>query len=177
MPDETNIQESTDTPVTEVTVPTDAATDTPVSVSETPADDASSTPVSESVDVPPPVENTPVEVEPAPVVAAPVVEPTPPVVQNAPIPTTPDKFSQNQSLWRQWLQKATDARKQREFNNISKLYQYILKRKKATGRDIQLFMLCRKSTMENYLNTLIKQNQIKRVGETGNTKTFYQPIN
>jgi hypothetical protein len=168
--------------VIEVDVPTDASTDTPVSVTDVPTDNASSTQVSEPVDAPAPVEDTsapiaPVDAAPveAPVVVSPVLEPAPPVVQSAPAPQE-DKFIQNQSLWRQLLQKSAAVRKQRQFNNIAKVYQFILQRKHATDRDVQLFLLCRTATAQSYLDALIAQNQIKRVGETHSSKAYYVPV-
>ncbi len=102
------------------------------------------------------------------------------VANQAPVAAAPAsvfyKFQQNTLNWKQMLQKAWAGNKQKKLNNVVKVYGFMEKRKQTTVRDVELFMRCGSSAALRYLNVLVKQNQIRRVGEAGNRETYYQVI-
>jgi hypothetical protein len=111
----------------------------------------------------------------------PAGQPVQPSPMPSPLPGNPPisqpgvaKFLENKSRWRELLQKIYANRRQKKLDNVNKLYQFIQKRKTVTKRDVQLFMLCKHTTALDYLDILIKQNQIRRVGAFHHKDTRYQ---
>ena len=76
---------------------------------------------------------------------------------------TPSKAERNREL----LQKANVKRRDTKQKNLDKIMTELEKRGKITNDGVEKLLRCSDATATRYLEELIKQGKIKRVGETG----------
>ena len=76
---------------------------------------------------------------------------------------TPSKAERNREL----LQKANVKRRDNKQKNLDKIMAELEKRGKITNDEVEKLLRCSDATATRYLEELIKQGKIKRVGKTG----------
>jgi hypothetical protein len=151
-----------DSPVTDV-IPADAIQAGGVSISTT------TPPVGEPV-LSEPAPKTPVaDVSPASGAPAQIAQP-------ADAPPAAAKFLTNMANWRQWLQKVYQNRRQKRLDHINKVFVLAQKKGIITKREVQLSMRCGHSTALDYLDELVKQNKLRRVGAFHYKDTYYEVV-
>jgi len=119
-------------------------------------------------DAPAPAEPAPEPIpEPAAEPAAPNPEPSPAPSNPAPVPapTLTEKFLQYMRDWKEGLQKALAAKRQKRDSRLQKILEMAAARGgKTTNRQVRDAFRCSQITAYRYLRALEKQGRLRRVG-------------
>jgi predicted HTH transcriptional regulator len=78
--------------------------------------------------------------------------------------------------WRQLLQKVYANRKQKRLNKIEKVFAFAQKKGSITKKDVQLLMRCGHDSALDYLDALVAQNSLRRVGGFHQKNTRYEVV-
>ena len=109
-----------------------------------------------------------VTVEPQSESPTPEPKPGPSIVASAPS-TTPTNTPEHDRELLKIARAKIQTRKQQDQENILTLFE---KKERITNDDVENLLHCSDATARRYLNELVKQGKIKRIGETGAGVTY-----